>query len=171
MVPDVSIIITNYNYGKYISRCLRSCLNQERVLYEVIVVDDCSTDNSFEMIRPFAEQIRFLKTEKNSGVAAAANLGIQKVKTKYALLLNPDIKFLTKNPIYNFEQSIKQYSNVGMASCITCNENMEKENGRITFFSKIDKKILKDIIEIPEGNACSTISCVYGGAIIFFDVE
>ena len=82
-------------------------------------------------------------------------VGIQKVKTKYALLLNPDIKFLTKNPIYNFEQSIKQYSNVGMASCITCNENMEKENGRITFFSKIDKKILKDIIEIPEGNACN----------------
>ena len=96
-----------------------------------------------------------------------ANLGIQKVNTKYALLLNPDIKFLTKNPIYNFEQLIKQYSNVGMASCITCNENMEKENGRITFFSKIDKQILKDIEEIPEGDTCSTISCVYGGAIIF----
>ena len=51
MVPEVSIIITNYNYGKFISRCLRSCLSQSNVLYEVIVVDDCSTDDSFERIR------------------------------------------------------------------------------------------------------------------------
>ena len=48
---------------------------------------------------------------------------------------------------------------------------MEKENGRITFFSKIEKKTLKNIREIPEGDTCSTISCVYGGAIIFFDVK
>ena len=90
MVPEVSIIITNYNYGKYISRCLRSCLKQERVLYEVIVVDACSTDNSFEMIRPFAEQIRFLKTEKNSGVAAAANLGIQNARGQFFFRVDAD---------------------------------------------------------------------------------
>lgn len=102
MVPEVSIIITNYNYGKYISRCLRSCLNQERVLYEVIVVDDCSTDNSFDMIRPFSEQIRLLKTSKNSGVASAANLGIENAKGQFFFrvdaddYINKDMSFIMK---------------------------------------------------------------------------
>ena len=90
MIPEVSIIVTNYNYGKYISRCLRSCLNQERLLFEVIVVDDCSTDNSSEMIRPFSEQIRFLKTEKNSGVAVAANLGIQNARGQFFFRVDAD---------------------------------------------------------------------------------
>ncbi len=90
MVPDVSIIITNYNYGKYLPRCLRSCLNQERVPYEVIVVDDCSTDNSLEMLRPYSERIRFLKTNSNSGVAAAANLGIENARGQFFFRVDAD---------------------------------------------------------------------------------
>ena len=77
MLPEVSIIVTNYNYGDYLSRCLRSCLSQANVNVEVILVDDCSTDDSLDKIKPFADKVRILKTEKNSGVAVAANLGIQ----------------------------------------------------------------------------------------------
>ena len=51
--PDVSVIITNYNYEKYISRAVRSCLNQFHVNHEVIVVDDCSTDSSIDALKPF----------------------------------------------------------------------------------------------------------------------
>ena len=53
MNADVSIVITNYNYSKYIQRCLRSCINQKYVNHDVIVVDDCSTDNSIEKLSPF----------------------------------------------------------------------------------------------------------------------
>ena len=45
MIPEVSIIITAYNYGKYIERCVRSCLKQKDVNFEIIIVDDCSTDD------------------------------------------------------------------------------------------------------------------------------
>ena len=51
--PDVSIVITNYNYGKFLARCVRSCLAQKSVNVEVIVVDDCSTDNSLKTLRTF----------------------------------------------------------------------------------------------------------------------
>ena len=49
----VSIIITNYNYGKFIHRCLRSCINQSihENSYEIIVVDDKSNDNSIKIYR------------------------------------------------------------------------------------------------------------------------
>ena len=53
--PDVSVIITNFNYEKYISRAVRSCLNQSNVNHEVIVVDDCSTDDSIKVLKPFKE--------------------------------------------------------------------------------------------------------------------
>ena len=102
MVPDVSIIITNYNYSKYISRCLRSCLNQERVRFEVIVVDDCSTDNSQDMLRPFSDRIRFFKTDKNSGVAVASNLGIENARGQFFFrvdaddYINKDMSFVMK---------------------------------------------------------------------------
>tara|TARA_B100000941_G_C28461218_1_gene530852 strand:+ start:374 stop:991 length:618 start_codon:yes stop_codon:yes gene_type:complete len=90
MVPDISIIITNYNYERYIARCLRSCLNQKNVFYEVIVVDDCSTDRSLQRIEPFSENIRLFKTEKNSGVAAAANLGIQNARGQFFFRVDSD---------------------------------------------------------------------------------
>ena len=50
-----SIIITNYNYGKYLARCLRSCFNQsiKREDFEVILVDDNSSDNSLEIAKQF----------------------------------------------------------------------------------------------------------------------
>ena len=76
--PDVSVIITNYNYEKYISRAVRSCLNQFGVNHEVIVVDDCSTDNSIETLKPFKDQIKIVSTGANGGVAVAANVGVKK---------------------------------------------------------------------------------------------
>ena len=83
--PDVSIVITNYNYGKYLSRCLRSCLSQKNVNHEIVVVDDCSTDDSMKKIKPFLKDITLLKTEVNSGVAVAANLGIENSKGQYVI--------------------------------------------------------------------------------------
>ena len=54
----VSIIITNYNYSKFISRCLRSCFNQtlDKKLYEVIFVDDKSSDNSLKIAQVFKSE-------------------------------------------------------------------------------------------------------------------
>ena len=88
--PDVSIIITNYNYGKYISRAIRSCLNQKFVNHEVIVVDDCSTDDSLKTIKCFSDQIKVVKTKSNAGVAAAANLGVQHSRGQFFIRVDAD---------------------------------------------------------------------------------
>ena len=88
--PDISIIITNYNYGNFLSRCLRSCLSQKNVNHEVIFVDDCSTDNSMETIKPFLEDVVLLKTTVNSGVAVASNLGIEKSRGQYIIRVDSD---------------------------------------------------------------------------------
>jgi glycosyltransferase involved in cell wall biosynthesis len=75
MHPEISIIITNYNYSAYLAQCITSCIEQDSSLpYEIIIVDDGSTDNSLDIIRPFlTEQVRLIKL-KNNGVEAAANV-------------------------------------------------------------------------------------------------
>ena len=89
-----SIIITNYNYSKYLERCLRSCFNQslDRGLYEVIFVDDASTDNSISLAEKFKNEKNFyiLKNKKNLGVAGSANQGILKSKAEFVVRVDSD---------------------------------------------------------------------------------
>jgi len=96
----VSIIITNYNYSKYISRCLRSCFNQtlDKKLYEVIFVDDKSTDNSLKIAEVFKNEKNFklISNEKNLGVAGSANRGILQSKGRYFVRVDSDDYVSTK---------------------------------------------------------------------------
>ena len=76
----ISVIIPNYNYGKYIRSRIRSILRQTYPIYEIIILDDCSTDGSDEMARSIVldlniqrpdMNIKFLPSEENSGKAMA----------------------------------------------------------------------------------------------------
>ena len=84
-IPQVSIIITNYNYGKYLSRCLRSCLSQKYIDCEVIVVDDVSSDDSDKIIKPFLNDIVYIKNKKNLGVAGSSNVGVENCRGRYSI--------------------------------------------------------------------------------------
>lgn len=90
----VSIIITNYNYSKYINRCLRSCLNQSMPLekYEIIIIDDNSKDNFREIIKDYKnfKNIKVLYNKKNMGVAYSANRAINFAKGKYFIRIDSD---------------------------------------------------------------------------------
>jgi glycosyltransferase involved in cell wall biosynthesis len=89
----VSIIITNYNYGKYVADAIGSALNQNDLPDEIIVVDDGSTDNSREIISKFKStdktKIKFIFQE-NRGVAAARNNGIREATGDYITCLDAD---------------------------------------------------------------------------------
>lgn len=90
-----SIIITNYNYSKFLNRCLRSCINQNlpKRLYEIIFIDDASTDNSLKIIKSylkFNENLIILKNKKNIGVSASANKAILSAKGKYFVRVDAD---------------------------------------------------------------------------------
>ena len=59
----ISILITNYNKDKFLTKCLYSIKNQNYNNYEVIIFDDCSTDNSLNIIRKF-KKVRLIKNKK-----------------------------------------------------------------------------------------------------------
>jgi glycosyltransferase involved in cell wall biosynthesis len=75
-VQKVSVIIPNYNYGRFLRQAIQSALGQSLKPHEVIVVDDGSTDDSNEILRSFGDQIIAVEQE-NSGVGAARNKGAE----------------------------------------------------------------------------------------------
>ena len=114
--PNISIIITNFNYDKYIQRAIRSCLNQTNVNHEVIVVDDCSTDDSLSKIKIFEDKVRVLKTDVNSGVAKAANLGIKSAKGQFVIRVDAD-DYVSSEMCYFMEKYLQSNHD---AFCVSC---------------------------------------------------
>lgn len=89
---EVSLIITTYNYGRYVERAIRSSLDQslDRSRYEVIVIDDASTDETPQVLANYTDDVRYFRMEKNVGLSAARNFGIRKARGQYVVFLDAD---------------------------------------------------------------------------------
>ncbi len=88
---DVSIVIVNWNTREILRDCLTSVYTQtNNVQFEVIIIDNASSDGSIEMIRSQFPDVILLANDTNRGFAAANNQGIIRAKGRYVLLLNSD---------------------------------------------------------------------------------
>ena len=111
----VSIIITNYNRASYIDRAIRSCLDQilfSPISIEIIVVDDCSTDDSLKILKYFEENIALIVHETNKGVAAASNAGLKASTGDFIIRLDAD-DFFNKFAIYVLSQVLFENPGLG----------------------------------------------------------
>ena len=88
----VSIIITNYNYGRFLGRAVQSCLAQQLIdnNFEVIVVDDASADNSARVLESYGKDIKVICHEKQKGLPAAVNTGLRAARGLYVMRLDAD---------------------------------------------------------------------------------
>ena len=114
--PKLSIIIVNYNSGEYIAKTVNSILNNPpKNDFEIIVVDNNSTDNSLSLLRE-AKNLKIIRLQKNIGFGAANNLGAKAAQGKYLLILNNDtvISEHTIDELLNFYEN-SDYGAVGPA--------------------------------------------------------
>lgn len=88
--PLVSVIITTYNTGPYVAETLESVLRQTHPRWEIIVVDDGSTDDTAERIEPFRQRIHLFLKQQNQGPAAARNRVLSSVSGDYIAFLDSD---------------------------------------------------------------------------------
>ncbi len=88
----VSIITPSYNTAKYITDTIDSVLKQTYENWEMIIVDDCSTDNTDDVVQAYLTdtRIRYLKNEKNSGAAISRNYALREAKGKWIAFLDSD---------------------------------------------------------------------------------
>lgn len=113
----VSIIMPSYNTAKYIDETVKSVFAQTYENWELIIVDDCSTDNTDDVVKQFLsdERIKYFKNAVNSGAAVSRNRAIKEAKGKWIAFLDSDdlwvsdklekqIRFMEKNG-YHFSYS------------------------------------------------------------------
>ena len=118
--PKVSICIPNYNYGRFIGDAIQSALDQTYKNFELIIVDNCSTDNSEEVIKSFSDpRIRFYKNDGNIGGIRNWNRCLSLARGEYITLLHADDK-ITPNSIEKRVEILDRNPNVGLvhSSCI-----------------------------------------------------
>lgn len=90
MAGLVSVVIVNWNGKRYLERCLPSVLNQTYSQFEVILVDNGSTDGSVQFVSRTFPQVRLIENPENIGFAAGSNIGIEVAKGDYIATLNND---------------------------------------------------------------------------------
>ena len=97
MKYDVSVLVPVYNVSKFIERCLHTLFGQTYTNIQYIFVDDCSPDNSVEIIKQVLKEypqrkadVKIVRHEKNRGLAAARNTGIENAEGEYVLHIDSD---------------------------------------------------------------------------------
>jgi len=138
--PLISIVITSYNYGNYIKKAIKSCMEQNYKNLEIIVVDDGSTDDTLNILDTFNSKIKVYKN-KNQGLEKTANFGIKKSKGEYWVRLDAD-DYLENNFITEMVKEIEPtfsfyYSNYSIIN----NQNLILDKFRLPKFNK--EEILK----------------------------
>ena len=114
-MPKVSIIILTYNSSLYISDLIKSinAKNPNAHDYEIIIIDNASTDDTLKKIEPFNDEIVIKKNESNFGFAKGINEGSRHAKGEYLLFINPDTKFEEGN-INNLVSIFDKFENAGI---------------------------------------------------------
>jgi len=117
--PKVSVIIPTYNRANLLKRAIESVLNQTFQDFELIVVDDGSTDNTKEVVAEFQKRdprIKYIWQENSGGPAKPINTGIKNSKGQYIAILESDDEWLPEKLEKHIE-ILEKFKNVGLVSC------------------------------------------------------
>lgn len=91
--PNVSVITPVYNAEKFLKETIDSVLKQSYKDFEYLLIDDCSTDNSPEIVKAYAEKdsrVKYIKLQENSGAAVARNTGLEHAQGRYIAFVDSD---------------------------------------------------------------------------------
>ena len=124
--PLVSVVIPNYNGEQFVSETLETVLNQTYQHFEIVVVDDCSTDRSPEIIEGYCRndpRVRLIRLDENKGVANARNCGILQAKGDYIALLDND-------DLWTEDKLERQVRLAGKADIVYCSYDFIDEHDK-----------------------------------------
>ena len=155
MKPKITVYITNHNYEKFISKSIQSVLNQSFKNYELIIIDDGSSDDSVNVIDRFCKKnkdIIFVK-QKKRGLVASNNIAISLAKGKYIMRLDAD-DWLKKDALKEMFKIIEKNDETAMVFPDYYEVDI---NGKkiLRFVRHNFKKV--DLKDQPAHGACSLI--------------
>ena len=170
----ISVIIPTFNRGKYIIESLNSVLNQTYHNLEILVIDDCSTDDTELLISQLKDnRVKYIKLKENKGANFARNLGIEMATGNYITFQDSDDKYHLNKIEKQYKNIIKKNSDFDFCKiCFHFNRSFE-----VIFPRKYQqKKIMRKQIleELCNGNFISTQSILIKSELIkknLFDIN
>lgn len=145
-LPLVSVIIPTYNSAQYLQETIESVLSQSWQNFEIIVVDDGSTDNTHEILRGIqSDKIQYVRQGNSGGPSKPRNVGIHRARGKYVALFDSD-DLMAKEKLEEAVGFLERYPDLGLlfANFEVCNERGEGFPGTfldgLTAFGEIQKR-------------------------------
>lgn len=151
-MPDLSVIIVNWNTKKLLNDCLSSIFKFTKdVNFEVIVVDNGSEDGSGQMVKKKFPQVKLILNENNLGFTKANNQGIKVAEGEYILLLNSDT-YLIENSLKKLVEIAKSLPGLGALGPNLLNENRSVQQS-VGFFPHLPQAFwwMSFIDDLPFG--------------------
>jgi glycosyltransferase involved in cell wall biosynthesis len=137
-MPKISIVTANYNNEKYIEQSIKSVISQSFTDFEYFIIDDCSTDNSLNIIESFSQKdsrVIVIKNKKKEGAGFSRNLGIIKSKGEYLTFLDSDDFWRPNKLTYQMTQISNFKFSFAAASYVK--ENSNKDSNFIINLTRI----------------------------------
>lgn len=130
-MPKINVIIPVYNAEKYLERCIQSLINQTLSDIEILFIDDCSTDNSLEILKKYEKidsRIKVYTLDKNSGAAVARNKGLENAKGEYLNFVDSDDAIEL-----NFYEKLYNKAIETDVQIVKCSRRTFETDGRTTY--------------------------------------
>ena len=171
---DISFCLPIYNVEKWVEDCINSIVGQElsNLNYEIVCVDDCSTDNSLEVIHRLAEkhpQIVVVSSKQNQGVSATRNIAINKSRGEFIWFVDPDDLLYPGSARFLYDSIAASDQNVIIANYMRINEDAtieqfekSKSDHTVSLVSSKGNIGAKDIQRQNNGyGMCSVCCCIF----------
>lgn len=159
----VSIIMPSFNCKEFISETMLSVLSQTYKNWELIIVDDCSTDNSTDIINNFInddQRVKLIFNEKNEGAAVSRNKAIKHASGKYIAFLDSDDLWNTDK----LENQISYMSNNNLAFSYSAYETIDEESNSLNKIITPPEKL--DYLGLLRENQIGCLTAIYDQEIL-----
>ena len=166
-MPNISIIIPVYNVKQYLEDCLESILNQDYKIYEIILVNDGSTDGSADICNLYSDKYSFISTihKENGGLSDARNVGLKKSNGDYILFIDSD-DMIFENSLEKIHQTLEEDLDVDVVfleavklfpngKFVPLGEGLEKSE----IYKRSQEEVFKHLANLPKfpGSACTKL--------------
>ena len=169
--PFVSVIIVNYNGREFLKQCLVSLLRTDYANYEIVVVDNASTDRSIKDLEKFFSKnprLRLVKNQENLGHSEGCNIGAKLTKGRYLVFLDSDIEFEADNWLKELVKVMENNSKIGLAQAkIVLSEDKRRLDcvclaidalgTWAAYYGSKEKKLKKNFEIMAASSGCSII--------------
>jgi glycosyltransferase involved in cell wall biosynthesis len=129
--PLVSFVVPCYQYGHFLAECVNSIRTQSYTNFEILIMDNCSTDNTPEVAQSFSDgRIQYFRNSSNIGAAQNFNKGLSLARGKYVWVLAADDRLRSSSVLQRYVDAMEQDASLGFVFCRAI-ELLEETEGKI----------------------------------------